>query len=93
MTKSCLRTLHRIEWKKNSHNLQGGNNAGQDNESSGQSSSISSSSELYLPYARIIKIIVESALVNWIGLLFYQVASIAPQGRYTVRAAISVSPE
>lgn len=33
----------------------------------------------------IVEAIVESALVNWIGLVLYGITSLAPQGRITVR--------
>ena len=37
-----------------------------------------------MPYASAIEAIVESALVTWIGLLFYEVTALAPEGHYTV---------
>ena len=36
-----------------------------------------------IPYSLIIEAVVESALVTWFGVLFYEVTSIAPQGQYT----------
>lgn len=38
------------------------------------------------PYGVVVEAIIESALVTWVGLLFYEVASLAPEGGYTVRA-------
>ncbi|KAF7796699.1 hypothetical protein EIP86_007882 [Pleurotus ostreatoroseus] len=36
-----------------------------------------------MPYASALEAIVESALVTWIGLLFYEVTALAPEGHYT----------
>ena len=37
-----------------------------------------------MPYASAVEAVVESALVTWIGLLFYEVTALAPEGHYTV---------
>ncbi|GJE86380.1 hypothetical protein PsYK624_024600 [Phanerochaete sordida] len=41
-----------------------------------------------LPYAKIIEATVESALVTWFGLVFYGIATVAPQGRVTTNLNI-----
>lgn len=38
-----------------------------------------------IPLSTVAEAIIESALVTWIGLLFYEIASLAPEGHYTVR--------
>lgn len=37
-----------------------------------------------VPYQLIIEAVIESALVTWIGLLLYEISSLAPEGHYTV---------
>ncbi|KAJ3555116.1 hypothetical protein NM688_g2754 [Phlebia brevispora] len=41
-----------------------------------------------MPYALIVEAIIESALVTWIGVLFYEIVSLAPQGHYTTNLNI-----
>ena len=45
-----------------------------------------------VPYGLIIEAFTESAMATWIGLLFYEVASLAPSsGHYTVSLFPEVS--
>lgn len=37
------------------------------------------------PYSALMEAVIESALVTWIGLLLYGVATVAPKGHITVR--------
>lgn len=49
-----------------------------------QSSKAMSYAPKKMPYASAVEAIIESALVTWIGLLFYEVTALAPEGHYTV---------
>ncbi|KAF7796697.1 hypothetical protein EIP86_007880 [Pleurotus ostreatoroseus] len=48
-----------------------------------RSSKAMSYSHKKMPYASALEAIVESALVTWVGLLFYEVTALAPEGHYT----------
>lgn len=37
-----------------------------------------------LPYGLIVEAVIESAMSTWFGLLLYEIASLAPEGHYTV---------